>query len=145
MHFEEWGFIALSDFPFFFLFQVLAWKPLISVFSKYVCVFYNTGGLRWELFPRVARGARHGWCQGRKRRRGQDWHHSIGQLWQGETWRDWNLLVETFSASLRDSPYPELYNCVFVALWWIQNGSPSLCILFKFAWLDVRSYQSDMI
>lgn len=32
-----------------------------------------------------------------------------------------------------------------VVLWWMQNGNPSFCIVFKFAWLDVRSYHSDMI
>ena len=32
-----------------------------------------------------------------------------------------------------------------VVLWQMQNGKPSFCIVSKFAWHDVRSYQSDMM
>lgn len=77
-HYGGWGFIALSNFPFFFF-------CCSSVWHENCCMRVSSGGLWWGLFPRVARGARHGWCQGRKRRRGQAWCNPLGQLWQGET------------------------------------------------------------
>lgn len=49
----------------------------------------SSGGLWWGLFPWVAGGARHGWCQGREWRHGQARGNPPGQLWYGETFRDW--------------------------------------------------------
>lgn len=61
------------------------------------------------------------------------------------------FLVETFSASLDDCPYPESYQlslmaqltCLLLCFDKCKMATPSFCIVSKFAWRDVRSSQSD--
>lgn len=90
----------------------------------------SSGGLWWGLYPRVAGGARHGCCQGREWRPRQAWGNPPGQLWHGETSRDWE---DIFSIPLWFFPTKIMWHLTYgsiTVLWWMQNGSPLFCIVF---------------
>lgn len=107
----------------------------------------SSGGLWWGLYPRVAGGARHGWCQGREWRLGQAWGNPPGQLWHGETWRDWEA---HFSASLYDSSQPKLCNASLLAASLCSDECKMAACYFAsrsccMAWLEELSVWCDTV
>ena len=134
IRFGEWAFIGFRDFPFFLTCQI--WK----LHENCLCIFLQEGC--GESCSQGSPGVPG--MAGAKGEKGDDGKPGVTPLDSCDRvrvdvscWLSISRIIAVVTNGTVDS--------LVVVLWQMQNGNPSFCIVFKFAWHDVRSYQSDMM